>query len=63
MTINFTDIDLENIEQSILNDSKYGSENKLIAECLKKYSLKVDVNEVVMKNCLIDVTNSTNLSR
>ena len=35
MAINFTDIDLENIEQSVLNDSKHGSKNKLITECQK----------------------------
>ena len=63
MTINFTDIDLENIEQSVLNDSKHGSKNKLITECQKKYSLNMDVDEVAMKICLIDVTDSTNLSR
>lgn len=41
----------------------YGDENILITRCLNKFPLNTDPDVVAMKISLIDITNSTNLSR
>ncbi len=59
----FTDNDLNNSHNDVLNNAKYGPENKLITDCIKMFPLNKDINEVSLKICLIDVTNSTHLSQ
>ncbi len=59
----FTDSDLDKTHNDVLNNAKYGPENKLITDCIKMFPLNKDINEVSLKICLIDVTNSTHLSQ
>ena len=42
---------------------RYRRENELITNCLKKYPYNTDTNIIAMKIGLIDITNSTNISR
>lgn len=63
MIKHFTDNDLDNAEYNVMHDPKYGAENRLITECFKLHPYNKDINIIAMKICLIDVTNSTNLSR
>lgn len=41
----------------------YGRENDLITRCFQKYPMNTEVEVVAMKIGLIDITNSTNISR
>jgi hypothetical protein len=57
---------IENIEaqhQAVLNDSTYGREAQLIHDVLCANPKNVDGNVVAQKIALIDLTNSTQLSR
>jgi len=57
------DKDLEEYAKKVETDMKYGEEGKIIDEALKKFPYNTDRSIVAMKICLIDLTNSTNLSR
>lgn len=54
---------LDETNNAVLMTENYGKENELITECFRKYPLNNDINIVAMKIGLIDVTNSTNISR
>lgn len=55
--------DLRKEHQCVLEDSKYGKEYSLIESVLKANPTNVEAVAVAQKIALIDVTNSTNLSR
>ena len=61
--INITDENLEDIVKDIEDDVKYGPENKIIDEALKKFPKNTNKSIVAMKISLIDLTNGTNLFR
>lgn len=63
MVLKFSNNDLEKFHKAVLEDDKYGSENILIKQILEKYPTNTSREIVAMKISLIDVTNSTNLSR
>ena len=63
MVEKITDEELELYAQKVRDDIKYGGEGILIDEALKNNPLNNDKSLVVMKICLIDITNGTNLSR
>lgn len=63
MVLKFSNNDLEKFHKAVLEDDKYGSENILIKQILEKYPANTSREIVAMKISLIDVTNSTNLSR
>lgn len=54
---------LEESEKLVMMSPNYGPENELITSCLQKYDKNTDVATVAMKIGLIDITNSTNISR
>lgn len=66
---NFTIRDLNQVRQVVSNDVVYGREEMLVKESLRKNKYNTNTPgkdyllEVAMKAALIDVTNSTNLSR
>lgn len=56
----------ENIEiqdELVRNSENYGKEAKIIHDCFNKYPENKDLNIIAMKIALIDVTNSTQLSK
>ena len=58
-----TNENLDKIHELVMEDDKYGREYYLISDALKRFPKNNDVIVVAMKVALIDVTNSTNLSR
>lgn len=58
-----TDKLLDETESKVQNTDNYGAEGELISNCLERFPDNNDVNIIAMKIGLIDVTNSTNLSR
>lgn len=54
---------LEEAGKEVENDETYGKEADLIKECFTKFPQNIERTVVAMKCGLIDVTNSTNLSR
>lgn len=63
MILKLSNCDLEKAHTAVLKDDKYGAENTLIKKILKKYPTNTTEEIVAMKISLIDVTNSTNLSK
>ena len=63
MILKFSNYDLEKFHKAVLDDKKYGAENTLIKEILETYPTNTTKEIVAMKISLIDVTNSTNLSK
>lgn len=61
--ITISNEDLDNAENSVKDDDKYGRESILINSALKQYPSNNDMATVAMKISLIDLTNGTNLSR
>ena len=59
----FTKADLDRIAKKVGNDRRYGEEAEIIKECFKKFPENVDSSVIAMKIALIDMTNSTNLSK
>ncbi|MDE6240981.1 MAG: hypothetical protein K2M08_01010 [Anaeroplasmataceae bacterium] len=64
-TINLlmTNESIETVDAEVEATDNYGRENNLITECFKKYPNNTDIATVAMKIGLIDITNSTNISR
>jgi hypothetical protein len=56
-------IDLNQAATAVKNDPYYGPDGRLIESCLSQFPENKDLNIVAMKICLIDFTNSTNLSK
>ncbi len=54
---------LEEVSQAVMETENYGKENELITSCLRKYPHNTNIETVAMKIGLIDITNSTNISR
>lgn len=61
--ININATMIQNAEKDVMRNHTYGPEIELVKSCLKKYPDNTDIDIVAMKIALIDVTNSTNLSR
>jgi hypothetical protein len=61
--ITFTQADLDQAKSAVDADPTYGGEGNLIHDVFKKFPLNKDRLIVAMKVGLIDVTNSTNLSK
>ena len=59
----FAQADLDRAECAVDADQTYGEEGKLIRDAFKRFPLNNDRSIIAMKVGLIDVTNSTNLSR
>lgn len=59
----FTQANLDRAECAVDADQTYGEEGKLIRDAFKRFPLNNDKIIIAMKVGLIDVTNSTNLSR
>lgn len=62
-TTRLTDEMLETAHRNVLSDPGYGSDYALIDSVLKRFPQNDDPEIVAMKMALIDMTNSTNLSR
>ena len=54
---------LEEITQAVMDTDNYGKELELMTSCLTKYPDNKDIETVAMKIGLVDITNSTNISR
>lgn len=54
---------LEEVTKAVMDTENYGKELELMTACLKKYPDNTDIETVAMKIGLIDITNSTNISR
>ena len=54
--------DLEQAEQDVTNHPKYGPEQKLIEEIIKKHPKNDDLYWIAIKVSVIDLTNSTQLT-
>lgn len=50
-------------DEKVKDDPQYGAEQSLIAKVLRKYPNNCDTLEIAMKVAVIDVTNSTQLSK
>lgn len=59
----FTQTDLDRAFEDVWSDTTYGEELKLIKNVFTENPLNVNRNIVAMKVGLIDITNSTNLSK
>lgn len=58
-----TEENIESVEKAVLMHPSYGKEMKLTHDILNAYPNNTDINQIAMKVCVIDVTNSTNLTR
>lgn len=58
-----TNESLEELERQVAESDNYGTENNLITSCLEKFPDNNNIEIVAMKIGLIDITNSTSLSR
>ena len=61
--IELTAGNIENQDKLVIESNNYGKESKIIHDCLTRYPENVDLNIIAMKIALIDVTNSTQLSK
>ena len=61
--LSLTEEMLEEEHKNVLNDKGYGSDYTLIDSILNRFPTNTDSDIVAMKIALIDMTNSTNLSR
>lgn len=58
-----TDAGIEELHQMVANSTNYGKEALIIRDVLNTFPRNDDINTIAMKISVIDVTNSTNLSR
>lgn len=58
-----TSENLENAENQVINDPLYGTEGVAIEKIFKDYAKNTDVHIVMMKICLLDFTNGTNINK
>jgi|GEM_PF-938400 hypothetical protein len=63
MLLDLTPVNVESIENEVRHDEVYGSEEDLINRIFSKYPNNDNLDMVALKICLIDVTNSTQLSK
>jgi hypothetical protein len=62
-TMKITEDELEKTARLVKSDPRYGEEAATIASCFNKFPKNVDSDIIAMKIALIDMTNSTNLSK
>lgn len=58
-----TEENLENAENMVISDPLYGTEGKAIEKIFKDYKENNDIQVVMMKICLLDFTNGTNINK
>ena len=61
--LEITNESIEDVDAEVEATENYGRENRLITDCFKKYPSNIDIETVALKIGLIDITNSTNISR
>lgn len=61
--LKITDKDLEAAALEVLGDTRYGADNSFTDDALKKLPKNTDSTTIAMKIALIDMENSTQLSR
>ena len=61
--LEITNESIEEVDAEVEATENYGRENRLITDCFKKYPSNIDIETVALKIGLIDITNSTNISR
>lgn len=54
---------IEAVDRAVYESANYGKENLIIHDVLNAYPANTDLNTVAMKVAVIDLTNSTNISR
>ncbi len=54
---------IEEAHQRVMKTDNYGKENDLITDAFRKFPFNTELAVVAMKSGLIDITNSTNISR
>jgi len=59
----FSDIDLAQVVQDMHDDSRYGVDNGFTEKALEKYPGNTDPAVIAMKIAIVDMENSTQLSR
>ena len=59
----FTEKNIEKVHREVLKSISYGNEEKIIHDVLNRFPENDDINVIAMKIAVIDVTNSTQLSR
>ena len=59
----FSDIDLAQVVQDMYGDSRYGIDNGFTQKSLEKYPDNTDSAVIAMKIAIVDMENSTQLSR
>lgn len=59
----FSDTDLAQVVQDIYGDSRYGIDNGFTQKSLEKYPSNTDSAVIAMKIAIVDMENSTQLSR
>ncbi len=63
MNATISDKELEAVARDVLEDARYGVENSFVASALRKYPENTDGTTIALKIALIDMENSTQLSR
>lgn len=63
MLLKITNENLDKVYKEVLADEAYGKEDKLITDAFSKYPKNNDIAIIALKIGLIDITNSTNISR
>ena len=61
--ISITEENIEKVHREVLEAISYGKEEIIIHDVLNKFPKNDDINVIAMKIAVIDVTNSTQLSR
>lgn len=60
---NFSYHDLEKVHKAVGNDSQYGEEERMLARIMQKYPNNDDLDIIAMKVSVVDLTNTTQLSK
>ena len=58
-----TEKNIEDAEQMVIGDQTYGTEGQAIEDIFKKHTKNDDISIVMMKICLLDFTNGTNINK
>ena len=58
-----TEKNIEDAEQMVIGDQTYGTEGHAIEDIFKKHTKNDDISIVMMKICLLDFTNGTNINK
>lgn len=60
---NFSYHDLEKVHKAVGNDSQYGEEERILARIMQKYPNNEDLDIIAIKVSVVDLTNTTQLSK